>query len=113
MSTKSNSLEKSSNFLKKLAKIHGQEIIKVSGKANSAILSNYGDGFVAGTPQKVELLSKSLWITPIVMANSTRLLGEVGVVAVDGESLEILGITEPMDIEKKIRLLTHEETEMV
>ena len=113
MPIKSQSLEKSAKLLKKLTEIHGQEIIKILGKANSVILSNYGDGFVAGTPQKVELLSKSLWIMPIVMANSTRLLGEVGVVAIDGESFEILGITESKDIEKKIRLLTHEESEMV
>ncbi len=77
------------------------------------ILSNYGDGFVAGTPQKVALFNKSLWIIPIVMANSARLLGEVGVVAIDGESFEVLGITESKDIEKKIQWLTHEETEMV
>jgi hypothetical protein len=113
MPIKSKSLEKSAKLLKELAEIHGQEIIKTFGKANSVILSNFGDGFVAGTPQKVELLSKSLWIMPIVMANSTRLLGEVGVVAIDSESLEIVGISESKDIEQKIRLLTHEETEVV
>lgn len=113
MEYKSQALENTGKILKKLTEIYGDQILKILGKANSHILLTFGDGFIAGTPQKVTLFNRSVWIIPIVMANSVRFLGEVGVVAIEGESLKILGITESQEIEKKIQWLSHEETEVV
>lgn len=70
-------------------------------EANWFILENFRDGFSAGTPRHLVFPTRSIWVVPIVLAYpKVGVLGEVGFVAVDGESGVVVGWTPVEEVEK-------------
>ena len=60
--------------------------------ANKHILFHYPTMFTGGTPRRLVLTQGKWWIVPIVLTHPEHgILGETGVVAVDGASGEIVG----------------------
>jgi hypothetical protein len=67
---------------------------EVEARANAYALTTYGDAYVGATPRCLTLPSGRVWIVPIVFASAGYgHVGEVGVVALDGATLEILDAT--------------------
>ena len=89
-----------------------KKILKVFGTANQYILLNLGGGFVASVPQRVSIFDKPLWIIPVLLANSARMLGEVVIIAIDRKTCEIVGATDSAETLRKVEWLTHEKAEV-
>lgn len=74
--------------------------------ANRFILDNLPDRFCAGIPKRVVFLNKVVWTVPITLSYpSVGKIGEVGIVAIDGEIGEVIGWTpfdEVTSVAKKI-----------
>jgi hypothetical protein len=57
-------------------------------------LLNYGTGYAGGTPRRLLLARKELWIVPVVLTSpGYGAVGEVGMVAVDVASGAVVGAT--------------------
>jgi hypothetical protein len=71
---------------------HG-DIHPILAKANGYILEHLTDGFAAGCPQFISVVGKGLWIVPVILSPKSGATGEVGVIAIDSETQEIVGST--------------------
>ena len=67
--------------------------------ANGYIVSQFPIGFLGGTPHRLPLETRGLWIVPIVLTSpGYGAVGEVGVVAIDACTGQILGGTPRRDV---------------
>jgi len=62
--------------------------------ANKFILENMRDRFSAGSLKRVMFPTREVWIVSVVLTYPKKgIIGEVGAIAVDGETGEIVGLT--------------------
>jgi len=81
-----------------MEKIDLKTAVKV---ANKFVLENMRDRFSAGTPKKVMFPTREVWIVSVVLAYPKKgIIGEVGAIAVDGETGEIVGWTPIEEMEE-------------
>ena len=78
--------------------------------ANDYIVSHYPIGFLAGTPRRLELSGRELWIVPIVLTSpGYGAVGEVGVVALGADTRQALGCTPRSEVVAAARRLREEK----
>lgn len=81
---------------RQVAKTRSSRVDSVHVVANSYCLRCYGVGYSGGVPQRLSLRGAHVWIVPIVLTSpGYGVVGEVGLVAVDAATHEILGATPP------------------
>src|SRR5271163_881967 len=69
-------------------------LAKVRARANAYCLTTYGDAYCGATPRLLALPSGPLWVIPVIFTSAGYgLVGEVGVVALDGVALTLLDAT--------------------
>lgn len=62
--------------------------------ANGYLVPNYPLGFLGGTPRRLTLEKRTIWIVPIVLTSpGYGAVGEVGVIAVHPHTGKVLGGT--------------------
>jgi len=62
--------------------------------ANEYILFKYATGLVGSVPRMLSTPNSSLWIVPVVLTSpGYGIVGEVGVVAVDAQTRQVIGST--------------------
>jgi hypothetical protein len=67
---------------------------KVRVLVNGYCLCTYGAAYTGGTPRRLMLPSGPLWIVPVIFTSAGYgYVGEVGIVAADAGTLEILDAT--------------------
>lgn len=67
---------------------------KIRVIVNGHCLCTYGAAYTGGTPRRVMLPAGPLWIVPVLFTSAGHgHVGEVGIVAVDGDTLKILDAT--------------------
>ena len=72
----------------------GGDLEAIQIAANSYCLSHYGVGYSGGLPQRLILRVADVWIVPALLTSpGYGVVGEVGVVAVDAATNEIVGAT--------------------
>jgi hypothetical protein len=75
--------------------------------ANRHLLFHYPTMFTGATPRRLRLPNLDLWVVPIVLTHPVKgVVGQVGLVAVDASSGEVMGSTprpEAVASAKKIR----------
>ncbi len=68
--------------------------------ANKFILENMRDRFSAGSLKRVIFPTREVWIVSVVLTYPKKgIIGEVGAIAVDGETGEIVGWTQIEEME--------------
>lgn len=81
-----------------MEKIDAKTAIK---EANRFVLENMRDRFSAGTPKKVLFPTRDVWVVAVVLTYPKKgIVGEVGAIAVDGETGEIVGWTSVEEMEE-------------
>jgi hypothetical protein len=74
-----------------MEKVDSKTAVKV---ANKFVLENMRDRFSAGTPKKVIFPTRDVWVVSVVLTYPKKgIVGEVGAIAVDSETGEIVGWT--------------------
>ena len=67
--------------------------------ANGHCLRTYGDAYAGGTPCRLTLPSGPLWIVPVMFTSADYgSVAEVGVVALDADTLEVLDATPKAEV---------------
>jgi hypothetical protein len=93
----------------------GDETEKVVIAANEYIVFHYPFGLLAGTPHRLGLSDRELWIVPIVLTSPGHgAVGEVGIVAIDAGTHQPVGSTprrEVVTAAGRLREEKHEELE--
>lgn len=78
--------------------------------ANRFIVEHLPDRFSAGLPKLVQFPLQSLWLVPVHLTYpGIGVVGEVGMVAVDGERPIVVGWTPPEEMEALARQLYEEK----
>jgi hypothetical protein len=78
--------------------------------ANSHLVRQYPFGCLAGTPRHLTLGSQELWIVPIILTSvGYGAVGEVGVVALDAHTRQMLGGTPPDEVVAAVKHLKEEK----
>ena len=71
--------------------------------ANAYIVSHYPFGCLGGTPRRLVLENLHLWIVPIFLTSpGVGPVGEVGVIAVDDLTTQVIGGTERQEVAEAI-----------
>jgi hypothetical protein len=74
--------------------------------ANRFIIENLPDRFSAGLPKLVTFPLRQLWLVPVLLTYpDTGVVGEVGMLAVDGDRPVVVGWTPPEEMEALARHL--------
>ena len=83
-----------STTAKRSVRSHTKLRDEVQSVSNGYCLRTYGDAYTGATPRSLSLPAGTIWVVP-VMFNSAGYgpVGEVGIVAVDPRTLEILDAT--------------------
>src|SRR5205823_3338913 len=80
--------------------------------ANQHIVSHYPIGCLAGTPRRLALDDRELWIVPIVLTSpGYGAVGDVGFVAIDPHELQPVGSTPRAEVVAAARRLREEKHE--
>jgi hypothetical protein len=67
---------------------------KVQAAANGYCLCTYGAAYIGGTPRQLVLAAGPLWVVPVIFTSAGYgHVGEVGIVAVDAATLQVLDAT--------------------
>lgn len=70
------------------------EVEKVQIAANSYCLRQYAVGYTGGTPRHLSLRGSDVWIVPVNLTSpGYATVGEVGVMAIDAVTQEVLDAT--------------------
>lgn len=78
--------------------------------ANGHMLLNYVIGLLGGPPHRVSLPGGDLWIVPMVLTSpGYGAVGEVGAIAVDARTGEVVGGTPKEEVVEAIRRLREEK----
>ncbi len=76
------------------------------GSATHFLMDHMGNQVVAGQPMLMISALRALWIVPVQLTYlHTGSLGDVGVVAVDGETGQVVGWTPLADMKRACRAL--------
>jgi hypothetical protein len=82
--------------------------------ANSYCLRHYAVGYTGGAPLRLSLRGTDLWIVPVVFTSSgCGLVGEVGVVAIDAATQDVLGATPQEDVKAAGARLAREKRDEI
>jgi hypothetical protein len=82
-----------------------REVEVVLQFANGYIVRHYPFGCLGGKPQRLSGES-DFWIVPVFLTSpGYGAVGEVGMVAVDAKTHQVLGATEPRDVSRAIKHL--------
>jgi hypothetical protein len=83
--------------------------------ANAHLLLNYVIGLLGGTPYHLSLPESELWIVPMILTSpGYGAVGEVGAIAVDARTAQVVGGTpreEVMAAIRRLREAKHDELE--
>jgi hypothetical protein len=80
--------------------------------ANEYIVLNYIIGMVSGTPYRLSLPGGELWIVPVMLTSpGYGPVGQVGVIAIDARTGEVLGASPKDDVIGAVRRLNEEKHE--
>ena len=91
---------------------HDSEVVRIV--ANDFIVSHYPVGLLAGTPRRLVLDDRELWIAPIVLTSpGYGAVGDVGVVAIDPDALQPVGSTPRAEVVAAARRLREEKHEKI
>jgi hypothetical protein len=67
--------------------------------AHEYCLRHYGTSYCGGTPQRLVLPAVEMWIVPVVLTSpGSGTIGDVGIVAVNAMSGEVMGATPRVDV---------------
>jgi hypothetical protein len=78
--------------------------------ANAYLLRNYIIGLIGGTPYHLALPGGALWIVPMMLASAGYgHVGQVGVIALDARTGEVLGGSPKDELVAQIRRLNREK----
>ena len=81
------------------AQVRGEQLEAVQIAANSYCLRHYGIGYSGGTPRRVSFRGVDVWIVSALLTSpGYGVVGEVGVVAIDAATKEVLGATPSQDV---------------
>jgi hypothetical protein len=68
--------------------------------ANRFIVENLPDRFSAGLPKLVNFPLQQLWLVPVLLTYpDVGVVGEIGMIAIDGEQPVVVGCTPPKNME--------------
>jgi hypothetical protein len=82
--------------------------------ANEYIVSHYPVGLLAGTPRRLGLGGRELWIVPIVLTSpGYGAVGEVGLVALETGERKVVGSTPRSEVVAEIQRLREEKHEQL
>jgi hypothetical protein len=83
-----------------------QELDAVQIAANSYCLQHYAVGYTGGTPRQLSLQGALIWIVPVVLTSpGYGVVGEVGIVAIDGATKKVLDATRREEVKAAGTLL--------
>jgi hypothetical protein len=72
----------------------GEQLEAVQITANSYCLRHYGIGYSGGTPRRLSFRGAEVWIVPALLTSpGYGVVGEVGLVAIDAATQEVVGAT--------------------
>jgi hypothetical protein len=81
-------------------------------EANAYMLINYIIGLIGGTPYRLSLADRKLWIVPIMLTSpGYGHVGQIGVVAVDACTGEVVGGSPKDEVITEIRRLRREKND--
>jgi hypothetical protein len=87
---------------------------QVQARANGYCLLTYGDAYVGGKPHRLLLPSGRIWIVPVMFANASfGPVGQVGVVALDSKTLEVLDATPRSEVRAEGVRLAREKRDVL
>src|SRR5260370_36488609 len=99
-----------SSVARKTERADDVELVVVA--ANEYIVSHYPIGFLAGSPHRLGLGSRKLWIVPIVLTSpGYGAVEAVGVVAMEAAERKVVGSTPRQEDVAKARRLREEKHE--
>lgn len=76
-----------------------REQARVQIAVNAYCLRTYGVGYTGGVPRRLTLPSGSVWIIPVVLTSAGYgHVGEVGMVAIDPATLDLLDATAKTEV---------------
>jgi hypothetical protein len=91
------------------------EVELVTVAANEYIVLHYPIGFLAGTPRRLSLDGRDVWIVPILLTSpGYGAVGEAGVIAIDAATHRPVGNTpraEAVAAARRLREEKHEKLE--
>lgn len=95
--------------------VRGAEREQIVVAANAYIVGHYPIGFLGGTPRRLVLGDRELWIVPILLTSPGRgAVAETGLVAVDAGTHAVVGSTPRRDVVaagKRLREARRDELE--
>jgi len=95
------------------AKAKSQDAVRIV--ANSYCLRNYAVGYTGGTPHRLCLRDETaVWIVPVLLTSSGYgVVGEVGVLAIDEATHEVVGATPRNDVKAAGARLAKEKRDVL
>ncbi len=94
-------------------RLYGGKVVKIMGLANQHIFLTLTDGMTAGVPQPANTNGKKIWSVPILLSSNKKTNTQIGVIFIDDETLEIIGVTDRKTVIQNAETLIYEEAEMV
>jgi hypothetical protein len=99
---------------KRTAKLSARVRDGVRTAANGHCLTHYGDAYVGGTPHMLSLPAGPVWVVPVALTSAGYgSVGEVGVVAVDAKTWEVLDATPPDEVRAAGARLAREKQDVL
>ena len=72
---------------------------EIQSVSNGYCLRTYGDAYTGATPRSLSLPSGPIWVVPVMLTSpGYGQVGEVGVVAVDPRTLEVVDATSKSEV---------------
>lgn len=99
--------------LNSFKRLYGGKVVKIMGIANQHIFLTLTDGMTAGVPQPVNMNGKKIWSVPILLSSDRTTPTEIGMIFIDDENYEIIGVTDRETVMQNAETLLYEATEMV
>lgn len=81
---------------------------------NGYCLTVYGDAYTGGTPRRLALASGAVWVTPVIFTSAgAGRVADVGVVAVDARTLQVLDATPKSEVRAAGARLAREKRDVL
>lgn len=82
----------------------------VQAAANAHCLRTYGIAYTGGAPQRLTVRSNVVWVVPVLFTSAGYgMVGAVGVVAIDPNTLEVLDATPKAEVRSSGARLAREK----